>query len=111
MPPAPGLFSVTTGTPKDCDSRSAIARPGISAGPPAGNPMRSLIGRDGYVSAAISSGPEGKIKECRAKACCHSPERQRCCQRADSDVESHEVTFPNNGACHENQINGAVSNR
>src|SRR5260370_33794760 len=45
MPPAPGLFSATTDVPRDCASLSAISRPGISAGPPGGNPIRSPIGR------------------------------------------------------------------
>jgi len=54
--------------------------------------MRSLIGRDGYVSAAIPTVPEVKIRNAAQRPCCHSPEGQRCCQRADSDVDSHEVT-------------------
>ena len=46
-PPAPERFSTTTGCPSLARSFSAMIRPGISVGPPAGKPITSRTGRSG----------------------------------------------------------------
>src|SRR5215470_4693684 len=53
-PPAPGLFSTTTGTPSARLIASAAGRPMMSATPPGGNGTIIVIGRDGYASCATA---------------------------------------------------------
>src|SRR4030095_4522504 len=51
-PPAPALFSMTTGEPSARPIASASGRPTISATPPGGNGTIIVIGFDGYASCA-----------------------------------------------------------
>src|SRR3954465_9135462 len=54
-PPAPGLFSITTGWPSACESLSQTTRVITSVGPPAGNGTTIFTGRAGYDCACAST--------------------------------------------------------
>ncbi len=47
LPPAPGLFSTTTGWPQASVSFCATSRPVVSSGPPGGNGTTSFTARAG----------------------------------------------------------------
>src|ERR1700679_109635 len=51
VPPAPGIFSTTTGWPSARAIRSLTTRATVSVGPPALNGTTTVMGRDGKSSA------------------------------------------------------------
>src|SRR5436853_2797532 len=55
-PPAPGLFSITTGCFSSRDSASATGRATVSATPPGGNGTIIVTGRSGYGACPRAAG-------------------------------------------------------
>ena len=54
-PPAPALFSMTTGWPSARPIASATGRPTVSATPPGGNGTTIVTGRSGYCAFAAAA--------------------------------------------------------
>ena len=52
VPPAPAVFSITTGWPSERAMRSPRMRAIVSVGPPAANGTTTVMGREGYAWAA-----------------------------------------------------------
>src|SRR5258706_12371682 len=52
VPPAPAVFSITSGWPSERPMRSPRMRAIVSVGPPAANGTTTGIGREGYAWAA-----------------------------------------------------------
>src|SRR5690606_32387397 len=64
LPPAPALFSTTTGCPHCSDKLCAIKRARVSVTPPAVNGTTSRTGLSGYDAAAVAAlAPDAMVRD------------------------------------------------